>query len=227
MSKKNQKEFIRNLHLSKPEEMEYYVPLNTDKDKHKFIKRIENVIRSSNEYRDYIAFLKEHVDLDKCIFFQNVSSNKNSKRRISIELHHEPFTLYDIVKVVLESFIENGNTINDLMIADDVLRLHYENKVGLVPLSKTAHEMIHAEESAKLTIPLNMVYGNYSEFLEEFKDIVDRDDTLLFKLARKMEMTANLTPESFDAIRTKFTYLEIDGVEDVEKLELKNKVSIA
>lgn len=227
MSKKAQSEFIRNVKMAKPEVMDYYVPLNTDKDKHKFIKRVESIVRGSMEYRDYISFLKEHVDLDKCIFFQNVTNSKNSKKRISIELHHEPFTLYDIVRVVLEKAIKDGDVINDLIIADSVLKLHYENKVGLVPLSKTAHEIIHAENSSKLIVPLNMVYGNYSEFLEEYGDVIDDDDDLLYKLAKKMDMTANLTPESFDAIRMRFTYLDIEGVDDVEKLELDNKIEIA
>lgn len=220
MAKKNA-EFIKTLKLSMPASMDYYVSLQTDKDRHKFINRVEKVVRSSLEYRDYIQFLKDNVNLDSCIFFQNVTSGgTNKKGRISIELHHEPFTLYDIVNVVLTKYQEEGLPINDLNIADEVMALHYENKVGLVPLSKTAHQIIH--NSTKLIVPLNMVHGNYSKFLEEYGDYVN--DELYDKLERKINMTENLTPESFDAIMKEFTYLDIDGVDDVKKMELQNQV---
>ena len=103
------------------------------------------------------------------------------------------------------------------------MALHYANKVGLVPLSKTAHQMIH--DSVKLVVPLNMCYGTYSDFLEEYEPYID--ESLYEKLEKKMNVTANLTPESFDAIMKEFTYIEVEGFEDVEKMETKNKVNIA
>ena len=103
------------------------------------------------------------------------------------------------------------------------MELHYANKVGLVPLSKTAHQMVH--DSMKLVVPLNMCYGTYSDFLEEYEPYID--DALYEKLERKMDITANLTPESFDAILKEFTYIEVDGYEDIEKMELQSKTNIA
>ena len=221
---KNSSEFVKNLKLTAPESMDYYVPLTNAKDRHKFISRVEKIIRSSKEYRDYIQFLKEHIGLDKCIFFQNITNGGENKRsRISIELHHEPFTLYDIVNVVLTKYQDEGLPINDLLIADEVLELHYANQVGLVPLSKTMHQMIH--NSTKLIVPLNMCYGAYSEFLEKYEPYIDEE--LYEKLERKMNETAALTPESFEAIKKQFTYLDVDGVDDVEKMELQNQINIA
>ena len=228
MGKKSSKqsEFIKNVKMTKPNNMEYTTVIPNAKARDKYVKRVERVVRQSMEYRDYIAFLKEHMDLDSCIFFQNVTSK--GKKRVSIELHHEPFTLYDYVNVVLQKFIDEGMPLNDLMIADEVLEMHYANQVGLVPLSKTAHQIIHNSE--KLLVPLNMVYGQYSEFLEKYDNYIDEDKLgvdLYDKLSRKMEMTKNLTPESFDAIKKEFTYLEVDGFDEVEKMELKEKAEIA
>ena len=224
MSKKGKKksEFIREIELSKPKDMEYFVPIDNDKARHKFISRVEKIVRSSMEYRDYIQFLKEHIGLDRCIFFQQLSSSEKGKK-ISIELHHEPFTLYDIVNVVLEKYIQEGLPINDLLIADEVLELHYANKVGLVPISKTAHQIIH--NSTKLFVPLNMCHGEYTKFLEEYEPYVD--DELYDKLERKLELTKKLTPESFDAILKEFTYLDVEGVDDLERVELKEAREIA
>ena len=219
---KEKSEFVKNLKLTAPSSMEYYVPLSNDKERHKFISRVERLVRSSLEYRDYISFLKEHVGLDSCIFFQNVGGG-SKKGRISVEMHHEPFTLYDIVATVLTRYQEEGLPINDLNISDEVMELHYSNKVGLVPLSKTAHQIIH--NSTKFMVPLTMVYGQYSQFLDEYDAYVD--DSLYEKLEKRMDMTKNLTPESFEAIKKEFTYLEVDGFDDVEKLELKNRSEIA
>ena len=223
MAKYNNKssEFVKKLKMHKPDDMEYYVPMSNDKDIHKFVDRCEKVIRASKEYRDYIAFLKENVGLDSCIFFQKVTQNKNAKQRgkISLELHHEPFTLYDIVKVVVTKYKEEGLPMNDLLIADEVLDLHYSNKVGLVPLSKTAHEMVH--NSTKLFVPLNMVYGNYSSFLEEYELYLDKNPELYQKLEKKLDMTKNLTPESFEALTKEFTYIEVPEYEDIEKVPIE------
>lgn len=221
---KNKSEFIKNIKLSTPKSMEYFVNISKDKDRFKFIKRIEGIVRSSSEYKDYIDFLKKHVGLDSCAFFQNVTNKgANKKKRISIEIHHEPFTLYDIVNVVLTKYQDEGIPINDLNIADEVMMLHYENKVGLVPLSKTAHEIVH--NSTKLMVPLNMCYGIYSDFLEEYEPYID--ESLYEKLERKMDMTSNLTPESFEAIMKEFTYLDVNGFIDVEKMEIQESMEIA
>jgi len=216
------KEFIKSIKRTIPEAMEYHVSISNDRDKKKFIARIEKMVRSSLEYRDYIAFLKENIGLDSCVFFQNVT-NGTKKSRISIEIHHEPLTLFDIVNVVLSKYQSEGQELNDLDIADEVMKLHYENKVGLVPLSKTAHQIVH--NSTKLLVPLNMCYGNYSAFIEEYEPWIE--DDIIEKIERKLDMTEKLTPESFDAIKKEFTYIETEGVDDIEKMELKEQIEIA
>jgi hypothetical protein len=65
-----------------------------------------------------------------------------------------------------------------------------------------------------------MVYGNYSEFLDKYEPYITGElEDLYDKLERKIDMTKNLTPESFEAIRKEFEYLEIDGYDKVTKLE--------
>jgi hypothetical protein len=74
-------------------------------------------------------------------------------------------------------------------------------------------------------VPINMCYGNYSDFLTEYESYIS--DEMYEKLERKMDMTSKLTPESFEAITKEFKYLDIEGVEDVEKMELEHQVEIA
>lgn len=220
--KKKDSEFITRIKTVIPEEMEYNVIISSERDKVKFIKRCEKIIRSSNEYREYISFLKEHIDMDRCAFFQNVSSKEN--RRTKIEIHHEPFTLYDYVEVVVDRFIAEGLPLNDLLVSDEIMELHYMNLVGLIPLSKTIHEIIH--NSTKIVIPLNMVYGDYSSFLssEKYESYVDR---LYDKLEEKINATKNLTKDNFDALTKQFTYIEMKDVPAVEKQQIKEANLVA
>lgn len=86
MSKKDSKTPIEVIKMKTPKKMEYYVDIEDSKKRFKFISRIEKIVRSSMEYRDYIGYLKETVGLDSCTFFQGITSaGKHS--RIRIELH--------------------------------------------------------------------------------------------------------------------------------------------
>ena len=70
-----------------------YIVMN-DKDKILLIKAVERIVRSSIEYKQYIQFLKTEIDMTECSYFKNISNKNNPK--VSIEIHHEPFTLFDI-----------------------------------------------------------------------------------------------------------------------------------
>lgn len=206
--KKEKKLYIKDI-----EKPEYSVYLNNDKDIIKYIKRIERIIRSSTEYRDYIAFLKEYVDMTACTFFNKVNSAES--RRIHVEIHHEPLTLMDIVSVVLTKWIDDGTPLNDLLIADEVMELHYRNLVGLVPLSKTVHETIHSGNQNAI-IPLYVVYGNYREFILQYEDYIS--DDIVEKLQRKIAATKAISDNSFSLYELGFETIEVDGVELLQKI---------
>ncbi len=211
------KSLVTTLRLQKPDIMLYSASYETDKDKRKFIERTKRLIRNSMEYKDYIKYLRDNCDMDKCAFFQKIKKTKENKVRI--EIHHEPFTLDDIVRTVINKHIDEGVPLNDLDIADEVMYLHYSDMVGLIPLSKTIHEMVHSDTN-KIFIPLNMCYGNYREFLNQYGDYIE--DDIMNRLEAKIEMTRNVTEDDFAAIQTQFEYLEIDDVELPEKIEEAN-----
>ncbi len=206
---------IRLDNYNTPEEMEYTVTLNTEKEKTKFIKRTESIIRSSLEYRDYIAFLKDYVDMNHCAFFSRVENSQGN--RVRIEIHHEPLTLFDIVQTVLNKHLDEGIPINDLFIADEVLDLHYKNQVGLIPLSKSIHQIVH--NSNELTIPLNLVYGNYKQFVEDYNDYLD--DAVVEKLQRKIDEAKAIKLEKIEKVLTPtYVYVNVDGYELPKKMEV-------
>jgi hypothetical protein len=78
----------------------YSVELLTDKAKVKFIQQIEKIVRSSLEYKEMVEFLKENADFSNCKFYVNITGSK----KIKIEIHHTPFTLFDIVSIALDKW---------------------------------------------------------------------------------------------------------------------------
>lgn len=202
---------------------EYRVHLDSFKKRDKYVKKIERLIRSSMEYRDLIFFLKENLDFNKCAFFTHIENANGIKSRI--EIHHEPFTLYDIVDTVVTKFEEEGMPLNDMYIADEAMELHYRNMVGLIPVSKTIHEMIHSSlktGSEKIFIPMNLVYGNFREFIKEYGEYID--DSVYERYKYKIDKTKELTPESFKAILTEFEYLDVAEQGKLERLEVEGEM---
>lgn len=137
-----------------------------EKSRIKFIKYIEKIVRSSFEYRTYIGFLKNKLDLTRCTFFPMV--NINEIRKVSFEFHHYPFNLFNIVSIVLDEhmLVKGEKNINPFDIAEEVMLLHYQNYIGLVPLTVTVHELAH---EGKVFINLKYVYGNYNKFINLYE----------------------------------------------------------
>lgn len=148
----------------------------TDKIRDKFIKNVERTIRTSIEYRELIEYLHDGLGMTFCAFLNNVSKEKG--RKIKIEIHHFPFSLYDIVNIVLRRREAENLSFDPLDIAEEVLELHYRGIVGLIPLSETAHQLFHRGD---LFIPLQYVdrgflvfYKEYHPYMKEYEDMLKK-----------------------------------------------------
>lgn len=181
-----------------------YVILN-EKQKEKFIKTVERIVRTSQEYKDYIQYLKEYIDMKECSFFSNVNNRYNKK--IRIEIHHEPLTLYYITQIVVDKWIKEDWELNPILIAEEVMKVHYENKVGLIPLSKTVHTLVH---SGSLFIPLQNVYGRYVTFIKEYEEYISSDIMAVIENKLKISKELNSIDEN-NKLEKKFIYLEVEG----------------
>jgi hypothetical protein len=134
--------------------------LDNVKDFDKLIKNIEKIVRNSLEYRNYIKFLKTELKLNSCTLLKNFNTDI-----VNIELHHYPFTLYDITEIILNYLIKVNIEFSPISVAERITKLHYENKVGLVPLTKTVHELAH---NGEVFISINNVFGNIEKFIYEY-----------------------------------------------------------
>lgn len=159
-----------------------------EKDFNKYLQDIERIIRSSMEYREFINYLREYMDMNKCSFFENVS-NINSYK-IKIHIHHHPLTLYDIVVIVYNkrSFFEES--LEAEMVAKEAMYVHYFMMVGLIPLSETVHDLVHDQ---LIFIPLDKVMGNWEEFLDTYSDFIPTET--LEKIERYKRNTLDFSEE--------------------------------
>ena len=133
----------------------------------RFVKKIEALVRGSPEYSAYVGYLRNELRMDRCSFLPGLDMSENE---VGLEMHHAPLTLFAIVDIVISHRLARGQAVTSLTVADEVMRAHYEEKVGIVPLSRTAHKLVH---SGALTLHPAMIHGGWVDFLRDYPDGVD------------------------------------------------------
>lgn len=131
-----------------------------------FIKKCEQLVRSSPEYKDWVSYVKDTLGHKVCVFTEETSDE------LTIEIHHHPFTLFDITSAVLVGKMTSGEEFTSIDIADKVLQLHYSNCVGFVPIVTSLHEKYH---NGFLVIPPKFVTGNWHHILNHDDYFLDED----------------------------------------------------
>ena len=142
----------------------YDFDLNDEKSFKKYMQTIEKCVRQSFEYRVLINFLREYMDMNQCAFYQNVNNTDTSK--VHIEIHHEPLSLYDICLIVYNKRVAFNEPLDEEYVAKEVMYLHYNLMVGLIPLAETVHQLVHAQY---LFVPTTAVLGKYREFVDRYQ----------------------------------------------------------
>ena len=141
----------------------YFEDYYDDRACKKFINNVERLIRQSKEYKTYIELLRTNiVELNHDNILGNITTAD-----VDLEFHHYPFTLYDIIEILMIHHIANKEKFTSFSIAKEVMELHYEHLIGLVPLTKTTHELAHA---GSLFISSKQIFGKYREFMTRYKD---------------------------------------------------------
>lgn len=139
----------------------YFQDLYDDSLINKFIKKTEYLIRHSAEYTDYLSLIKTNYNI---LNYDNVQSNIGDADA-SIEIHHYPFTLYDIVDIVMTHHIAKKENFTSFTLAKEIMDLHFSHKVGFVPLATTNHELAHSDA---IFLSLKQVFGDWNAFYKEY-----------------------------------------------------------
>lgn len=195
---------------------DYDIPdydLNDEKSFKKYIQNLEKDVRSSYEYKALIKYLREYMDMNQCAFYKNI--NNIDSTAIHIEIHHEPLSLYDICIIVYNKRLQFNEPLDEEYVAKEVMYLHYNLMVGLIPLAETVHELVHAQY---LFVPTTAVLGKYREFVDRYHD---------FMLPEQLETLEHIeeatkTYDGSDAktlLSKNFIYMDMTGAYDLPKTE--------
>lgn len=191
----------------------YDFDLNDEKSFKKYIQTLEKTVRSSFEYKALIQYLREYMDMNQCAFYQNVNNTDTTKVRI--EIHHEPLSLYDICLIVYNKRCAFNEPLDEEYVAKEVMYLHYNLMVGLIPLAETVHQLVHAQY---LFVPTTAVLGKYKEFVDRYSPYMLPEQ--LETLEHIEEATAAYDGEDAKTILAKnYIYVDMSGSYNLPKTE--------
>lgn len=157
-----------------PQDIEPFYPQEydpfDDTSMKKYFSDLKKVVRGSFEYQNLISFLR-HMGLDHCSIMTNLTND--GKSHVKIEIHHHPFDLETICRVVYKKRLSTGEPTDIRSTAYEVMWNHYSLLIGLIPLCETVHELVH---SGVLFLDVNKVYGFFSQFVERYRMFFEPED---------------------------------------------------
>lgn len=158
-----------NIKIGRISESEALIMFDSDVDK-KMVTYLKRMARSSWEYKNYMSNFKDNLGMTSCKVFNMIDINDI---KVGLEIHHTPFAMETIVMAVINRMVaENGYPIDPKDVSEEVMRLHYDGVVGLIPLTTTIHEAVH---SGSVYIKPRDIYGDYQKFFEQYEEYLSED----------------------------------------------------
>ena len=196
-----------------PEYNLYDFDLSDEKSFRKYIQTIEKTVRTSFEYRQMVQYLREYMDMNKCAFYENVSNIDTTK--VHIEIHHEPLSLYDICLIVYNKRVAFNEPLDEEFVAKEVMYLHYNLMVGLIPLAETVHQLVHAQY---LFVPTTTVLGKYREFVNRYEPYMLPEQIETLDHIEEATKTYNMN-DAETILSKNYIYVDMTGSYKLPKTE--------
>ena len=137
-----------------------------EKSENKFIKQVKRIIRSSPSYREWVKYIREVQHVNRCVL------TNESDSELTVEIHHHPIALHNIIQMVMYKKMATNEKFNEYTIQNDVMTLHFENKVGYIPIITSLHEKFH---NGFLDLPIKYVQGYWELFYDEYKQYASHE----------------------------------------------------
>lgn len=178
--------------------------LNNEKEYKRYISDLEKLVRGSIHYRLLVSYLRNSEGMDKCAFLDNASTENGNK----IEIHHTPFTLFDITNTVVNKRIKNNEPMDIELVAEEILYLHYCGYVGLIPLCETVHQMVH---NSFIFIPTDVVRFSYQQFINAYYNYIDPMLLDYIDAAERLTKEGDLVKKQMELFNQHKIYVNVDG----------------
>jgi hypothetical protein len=138
-----------------------------DKSLIRFVKSCEKNIRNCLEYKEWRNYIFDVLGITSC------SLTFEDRNEVSLEIHHHLPSLFTIVKTLVNKKIAEESEFSSFDICLETITLHFQNKIGYIPLVTTVHEKLH---NGHLNIPIELVKGNFRSFINEYWEYIDDID---------------------------------------------------
>ena len=185
-----------------------------DKDDfNKYLESIEKSVRISFEYKQFIKFLRNNINMNQCSFFENVNNIDTFK--IKIEIHHSPFSLYDITYMVFKRREEAGECLEVEAVAKEVMYIHYNLLIGLIPVCETVHQLIH---NFYIFVPIDKVLGQVDTFVNLYGKYMTPEQQDTLNTIKEYSLVYN-EEENIYPLQRKYIYIKDAGSYNLPKYE--------
>lgn len=141
--------------------------IEDEKELKRFVKSCEGLIRKSPEYRVWTDYVREVLGHLNCRL------TKETHGQTTIDIHHHPISLYAITKGVISRYIASGKDFCSFDICTSVIELHYELRLGFMPIISSLHEKVHR---GFMQIPISLVSGDYNYFIHNYGSFLEDDE---------------------------------------------------
>lgn len=133
----------------------------TDIDSYsRFINNAINQFRHSRFYKAYKANLMS-MGLDHCSYLHNINSEM-----AEIEMNHVILTIFDIALLIAEHYLNTYGYITTFHIVGGLREEHKQNRVPIVMMSKTVHQLYHADDL--FYVHPNQIFGKWTELIKNY-----------------------------------------------------------
>lgn len=145
---------------------------------------LENAVyrfRHSIMYTHYKGSLMA-MGLDHCQMHGNISAEM-----ATIEMHHNMITVFDVALILSEYMLNKVGRISTFDLVNMLKAEHAANRINLVMLSLTPHQLYHNEP--EFFIHPSQCFGKWWEFLEMYHEGITQDVAfkILFYLKQAIE----------------------------------------
>ena len=181
-----------------PYGLPFYMTRDTMIDVEIYKSFLDNAIsqfRHSKFYKNYKSYLMG-LGLDHCQVLSNVNEDNVGAR--GIEMNHNFLTIFDIALMITEHVL---NTVGYISTFDLIYLLkleHRENRIPIVMLSETVHEMYHQNED--MVFPAQMCFGYWVELLQRYNRGITLNiaQKVINYIDRSIDDTDNLTSSAIN-----------------------------
>lgn len=128
----------------------------------RFINNAIAQFRHTRIYKSYKAYLME-LGLDHCQYLHNITSDM-----ATLEMNHCILTIFDLALIICEHYINTYGYCSTFHIVAALREEHTQNRVPIVMMSKTVHQLYHADDL--FFVHPKQIFGKWIEFLSKYRN---------------------------------------------------------